>query len=278
VNVSGRQVAVVVHDPTTLADAATRSAVLAAVGLAAERTRLRAEVGRQVEAVQASRRRLLLAEDDERHRLAERIDRGPGTALEEVEELVRKVREAAGGHEALATALDRAAEQLAGVRPELDALVRGLGRVDAHGLAPALERLAAGLPFDVQLQLGPVSVSSAVGSVLFFVCSESLANVVKHAEARSVRVALDLDGGNVRLSIEDDGKGGADSTGSGLVGLADRATALGGRLLVVSPPGSGTRIVVELPLAEGVGVASPPAAAVPPGPIRSFLSSPPTME
>lgn len=278
VEVGGHQVAIVVHEATTLADAATRSAVLAAVGLAAERTRLRAEVERQIEAVRASRRRLLLAEDDERLRLAERIDRGPGTALEEVEVLVRKVRQAAGGHEALATALDRAADQLAGVRPELDALVRGLGRVDANGLAPALEQLAAGLPFDVQLELRPLSVPTEVGSVLFFVCSESLANVVKHADARSVRIALDLDGANVRLSIEDDGRGGADSTGSGLVGLADRVAALGGRLLVVSPRGSGTRIVAELPLVDGTGVASPFAAAVSTEPIRSSRHVPPTME
>ena len=86
---------VVVHDPSTLADGATRAAVLAAVGLAAERAGLRVEVGRQIDAVEASRRRLLLAEEEERRRLAARLDRGPGAALADVGRLVHEARPAA---------------------------------------------------------------------------------------------------------------------------------------------------------------------------------------
>jgi signal transduction histidine kinase len=86
-----------------------------------------------------------------------------------------------------------------------------------------------------------------VASALWFVCSESLANAVKHADARSVRVALAAQDGLVRLSVEDDGCGGANPRGAGLVGLADRVVTLGGRLAVTSPPGGGTRVVAELP-------------------------------
>ena len=243
VTVTGGQV-VVVHDPATLDDAATKSAVLAAIGLAAERDRLRAEVGRQVEAVEASRRRLLVAEEEERRRLAERLDHGPGAALAAVDRLVRETSLDLGGGD-LADALARASDQLARVRPEVDALVRGLGGVGADGLVPALERLAVGLP--IELEFDDVPVSAETASALWFACSESLANALKHAGACSIKVTLERASGAVRLSVEDDGRGGADPSGAGLIGLADRIAALGGRLTVVSPLGGGTTVAVELP-------------------------------
>jgi signal transduction histidine kinase len=250
VTVAGRRVGAVVHEPATLDDAATRSAVIAAVGLAAERARLQAEATHQADAVEGSRRRLLLAEEEERRRLAGRLERGPGAALAEVERLVREAQPRHGGGEALAAALDRTMEQLVRVRPELDTLVRGLGGVDQAGLVAALARLAVGQPVEIDLELGDVSVSPEVASALWFVCSESLANAVKHAQARSIRVVLAEQDGIVRLDVGDDGRGGADADGSGLVGLADRVAALGGRLAVVSPPGGGTRVVAELPQPE----------------------------
>jgi signal transduction histidine kinase len=245
VTVTGRRVAAVLHDPAGLDDPVTRSAVLAAVGLAAERDRLRAEVDRQVEAVESSRRRLLVAEEDERQRLAARLDQGPGATLAAVERLVRDASVTRGGGDALRAALARAAEGLAGVRPEIEALVRGLGGVGSDGLVPALERLSAGLP--VELDLEDVDVSPEAASALWFVCSESFANTVKHAGARSIAVKLERVPGLVRLTVQDDGRGGADLSGTGLVGLADRVAALGGRLMVVSPAGGGTRVVAELP-------------------------------
>jgi signal transduction histidine kinase len=246
--VTGQRVAVIVHAPSTLTDAPTRAAVVATVGMAAQRERLRAEASRQVDAVEASRRRLLLAEEQERRRLAERLQRGPGTALAHVEELVADARAAAHGDDVLAGALDRAHAQLEHVQPDLDAPLRGV--VAAGQLGPALERLAADLPLDTRVELADVTVSPEVASALWFVCSESLANVVKHADARRVEVALRADDGAVRLRVADDGRGGADPRGSGLVGLADRVAALGGRLAVSSPPGEGTRIEAELPVAD----------------------------
>ena len=245
VTVTGDRVAAVLHDPAALDDPATRSAVLAAVGLAAERDRLRAEVDTQVKAVESSRRRLLVAEEEERQRLATRLDHGPGAALAAVERLVHDARVPRDRDHALTAALARAADGLAGVRPEIDALVRGLGGVGSDGLVPALERLSAGLP--VELDLAEVDVSPEAASALWFVCSESLANVVKHADARSISVKLERAPGVVRLSVQDDGRGGADASGAGLVGLADRVTALGGRLSVMSPAGGGTQVVAELP-------------------------------
>jgi signal transduction histidine kinase len=84
----------------------------------------------------------------------------------------------------------------------------------------------------------------------YYVISEALANAAKHAQASAVHVEVDVDAssGTVRLSVGDDGVGGADpARGSGLVGLKDRVEATGGSLVVRSRPGEGTRLVVELP-------------------------------
>ena len=87
---------------------------------------------------------------------------------------------------------------------------------------------------------------------LYFVCSEALANVAKHAGASRASIDLREDSGRVSVAIADDGVGGASASGgSGLRGLADRVEALGGSLAVESSPGAGTRVVAELPVAVG---------------------------
>ena len=83
----------------------------------------------------------------------------------------------------------------------------------------------------------------------YYLVAESLTNAAKHAQATEVWVTVDTDGLNVRLSIRDDGIGGADfGRGSGLIGLRDRAEALGGRLEVSSPLGDGTSLLATIPL------------------------------
>jgi signal transduction histidine kinase len=82
----------------------------------------------------------------------------------------------------------------------------------------------------------------------YFVVSEALANAAKHARASVAHVDVETVGSLLRVSIRDDGLGGADpSRGSGLIGLTDRVQALGGTLSVLSPLGKGTTIRVELP-------------------------------
>jgi signal transduction histidine kinase len=86
----------------------------------------------------------------------------------------------------------------------------------------------------------------------YYVVSEALTNVVKHADASEVRVDVDVDAEVVRMAIVDNGIGGADpARGSGLVGLKDRVEATGGTLHVQSSPGRGTSLVVELPINRG---------------------------
>jgi signal transduction histidine kinase len=85
----------------------------------------------------------------------------------------------------------------------------------------------------------------------YFVVSEALANVAKYAQAESAHVAVRRANGNVTVEVSDDGAGGADaSRGSGLRGLADRVAALDGTLSLDSPPGRGTRLRAEIPLAD----------------------------
>ena len=82
----------------------------------------------------------------------------------------------------------------------------------------------------------------------YFVVSEALANIAKHAEASTVRIRVQRTDGRAVVEIADDGIGGADGTrGTGLRGLADRVDALGGRLRVESPPGRGTLVHAEIP-------------------------------
>ena len=88
---------------------------------------------------------------------------------------------------------------------------------------------------------------SAVETALYFVAREAITNAVKHAGARDILVVLDEDDREVRVTISDDGRGGADPAGSGLSGLARRVLALDGRFEVTDAEGGGTRVGAALP-------------------------------
>jgi signal transduction histidine kinase len=84
-------------------------------------------------------------------------------------------------------------------------------------------------------------------ATLFYVCSEALTNAVKHATASQIDIAINRVDDAVVVTVADDGCGGADPSGSGLQGLADRLAARGGQLRVVSPPGAGTTVTATIP-------------------------------
>jgi signal transduction histidine kinase len=88
----------------------------------------------------------------------------------------------------------------------------------------------------------------AIEAAAYFVCAESLTNVAKHASASVARIRIAHEPGRLTVVVADDGVGGADpSRSSGLRGLGDRIEALGGSLVVDSPPGGGTRVMAALP-------------------------------
>jgi signal transduction histidine kinase len=110
--------------------------------------------------------------------------------------------------------------------------------------------LARRCPIPVQLAVrAEARLSHPIEVATYYVVSETLTNATKHAHASVVHVDVEAVDGVLRVSVRDDGAGGADaSQGSGLVGLKDRVEALGGSIVVQSPLGSGTTLDVELPL------------------------------
>jgi signal transduction histidine kinase len=149
--------------------------------------------------------------------------------------------------------------QLSHVDGEVEAMlddVREISRgvhpaiLSEGGLGPAIRALARRGPLRVVLDLGAVQrLPEPVEVAAYYVVSEALTNAAKHANTSVAHVALEVRDGKVHVAIRDDGVGGADpAKGTGLLGLIDRAEALGGTIAMTSPPGEGTSIVVGLPL------------------------------
>ncbi|MER5356266.1 histidine kinase [Kitasatospora sp. NPDC002551] len=137
---------------------------------------------------------------------------------------------------------------------ELGDLVRGLhpAVLEDRGLDAALSGLAARVPLPVRLRVElPERAAPAVESVAYFVISEALANVTKHAGASRVEVTVRRVGTVLRMNVTDDGLGGADpSGGTGLTGLAKRVGSVDGVFRLSSPVGGPTTVTVELPCAR----------------------------
>ena len=199
----------------------------------------------------ASRARVVAAADESRRRIERNLHDGTQQRLVTLALELRAAREEAPAE--LAAELERVEDGIREVLEEVREIARGLhpAILSEGGLEPALKSLArrSGLPVDLDLHLDgrlpePVEVAA------YYVVSEALTNAAKHAGASGASVGLDRHNGALRVSIRDDGVGGADpSRGSGLVGLSDRVEALGGHLEVASESGSGTSIVVEIPVA-----------------------------
>jgi signal transduction histidine kinase len=144
------------------------------------------------------------------------------------------------------------ADGLGAVLEELREISRGIhpAILAEGGLVAALKGLArrSAVPVALDLRLG-WRVDETLEIAAYYVASEALANAVKHAAASVVEITAEIRDGYLVLAVRDDGIGGVDPTrGSGLIGINDRADALGGTLSVVSAPGHGTTLEVQLPL------------------------------
>jgi signal transduction histidine kinase len=234
----GEELAVLVHDEALLADRTLVESVAAAARMAVANARLQADSLARAAELEASRRRIVEAADDQRRRLEQELREGPERRLARVGELV------AGMDPELERSVDAA-------RIELREFSRGVhpAVLTDLGLAAALAELAGRSPVPVEVSVSADRLPSAVEAAAYFVCSEALANVGKHAAASRAEVEVDVTAGALRIEIADDGVGGVDpARGSGLRGLADRVEALGGRLTVESRPARGTHVIAEIPL------------------------------
>jgi len=244
-------VAVLVHDAALAEEPELVDAVAATARLALENQRLHAELRAQLEEVRASRARIVAAGDEERRRLERDLHDGAQQRLLALGLALQLARAELPDRTGSADALLAEAEQeLQEALHELRELARGIhpAILTDGGLAPALRTLAERTPIPVSVSAPERRLPPAVETAAFFIVSEALANVVKHAHATHASVTVDADRRTVTVVIEDDGDGGADvARGSGLRGLQDRAQTLGGRLSVESESGAGTRVRAELP-------------------------------
>ncbi len=250
----GRPLALIVHDRALLEERELLDGALAGARLMLQRDRLQWELKMQLRELKRSRARIVEAADTERRRLERNLHDGAQQRLVSLSVALRlaqaKVRSDPSSAEELLTG---ASAELAFALQELRELARGLhpAILADRGLAAGLESLADRSVVPVELTVRCAErFAEPVEVAAFYVVSEALANVAKYAQATRAQVTVDKANGVLALEVADDGVGGADpSIGSGLRGLVDRVDALDGRLEIVSPPGGGTRVRAELPLA-----------------------------
>jgi signal transduction histidine kinase len=201
----------------------------------------------------ASRARVVAAGDEMRRRLERNLHDGAQQRLVSLALVLRMVQSGVPADlPTLRADIGNAAEELTEVVDELREIARGIhpAVLVESGLGPALRTLSRRSAVPVDLKVGtrsryPLPVEVAT----YYVVSEALTNAAKYARASRAEVSLEERDGTLRLTVRDDGAGGAEPRGgSGLVGLHDRVESLGGSILVISPVGHGTAIYVSLPL------------------------------
>ena len=239
-------VAAIVHDASLVEQRALLEAAGSAASLAFQNAQLQAKLRAQLAELRASRARIVAAGDAERKRLERDLHDGAqqrllaaGLALQLVADDGRNGR-----------LLGEAQAELQAALRELRELARGLhpAILAAQGLPAAVGSLADRAPVPVTVDVADARYPDSVESAAYFVISEALANVAKHAHARSASVSAQRINGRLVVQVHDDGRGGAnDRSGTGLQGLADRVGALNGCLTVTSSPGAGTTIRAEIP-------------------------------
>jgi signal transduction histidine kinase len=224
--------------------------------LASELSVSLAEIRVQAEELRASRMRLVSAGDSERRRIERNIHDGVQQELVALIANLRLARNQVSREPDTADSTLAGLQEAAGlVLEDLRELARGIhpSLLSDHGLVEAIEARAARMPIPVSVQVDAASrgarFADEIEGAAYFVASEALANVLKHAGAERATVGIGYTNGNLELEVSDDGAGfdpGA-AEGSGLANMSDRLEALGGRLKLRSRPGEGTRISARLP-------------------------------
>src|SRR5215469_1830795 len=252
----GQPVAALIHDPALRYNPGLVDSVCAAAGLTLDNERLQAELRARLVELQASRARLVTAADQARRRIERDLHDGAQQQLVALRISLGLARQLITSSPAEAADLIAQTEhQAAGALEELRELARGIypPLLADLGLPAALEAQArkAALPVTVEAPEGgrfPQEIEAAV----YFSVLEALQNVAKYAQASAARVTLGHDGPYLVFTVTDDGKGfdqAITPMGTGVQGMSDRLSALGGTLEITSAPGRGTRVTGRVPAA-----------------------------
>jgi signal transduction histidine kinase len=253
----GRRIAAVLYDPALRDNPHLVESACSAAGLAIDNERLQAELRARLADLRASRARLVDATEAERRRIERDLHDGTqqrlvamGMTLGLLEARLRDSPEARPlveeARQALGAALSELRDLTQGIYPTV---------LTERGLSAALEELCRRAAIPTRLDIEPDEAHVArppasVETAAYYVVSEALTNAAKHSGAAQARVTVERRDRRLVVRVADDGVGGAGlAGGTGLRGLADRVEAVDGRLEVVSPPGHGTVLSVELPCA-----------------------------
>ncbi|MDA0159859.1 GAF domain-containing protein [Solirubrobacter ginsenosidimutans] len=199
----------------------------------------------------ASRARVLIAADEARRRVVRDLHDGAQQRLIEAILTLELARARAPSTDPerdslVADALEQLQQGVEGLRE----LAHGvLPRVLTNfGLKAGLTGVVTRLDLPVDVDVPAARYPAEIEASAYFIVVEALTNVSKHARASRAEVRVAAEGGVLRIEVRDDGIGGADASGHGLVGLEDRVTTLGGRFELKSPRGGGTALIATLPL------------------------------
>jgi PAS domain S-box-containing protein len=212
-----------------------------------ERQRYEESLQSSLAELRASRARIVEAADAERRRVERDLHDG---AQQRLVSLAMALRLAQLRHPELRETLETVSAELRLALAELRDLARGIhpAVLSEQGLGTALEALAMRTPLPVRLTCPDERLPAGLEAAAYYVVAEALTNTLRHAAATRAVVTVRARPGRVTVEVSDDGVGGAcEQDGSGLRGLRDRVAAAGGRMLVDSPPGGGTRLAAELP-------------------------------
>jgi signal transduction histidine kinase len=202
-----------------------------------------------------SRARVVAASDDARRRLERNLHDGVQQGLVSLALGLREVESMAPADPPELTAgIGRIVDGLTAVLDELREISRGLhpAILSEGGLAYALRSLArrSAVPATLNMRVS-ARLPERIEVPAYYVVAEALTNAAKHAQASVVDIDVDATNGSARITVRDDGVGGADiARGSGLIGLVDRVEAAGGEFTIISPPGKGTSLLATFPLAQ----------------------------
>jgi signal transduction histidine kinase len=206
----------------------------------------------RVDDLRDARARIIAAADAERRRIERDLHDGAQQRLVALSLTLGMAESRLNDPAAAAPLIAEAREEARLAMQELRELAGGIhpALLSERGLGPALEALAARAPVPTSVDGIPAQrLPPPIEAACYFVTAESLTNVAKYAGAMSASIGVAVEHGRVRLTVRDDGAGGANlNAGTGLRGLRDRVEALDGSLDVDSPPGLGTTVIAEIPL------------------------------